>query len=352
MLEKEYIQNHFLQQIYDHIQDGIIIMTTDRQVLMINPAARRLTGWGPGDHVPFCSYCMQRKKKPGENQCYLIEHNEIPYFLSEMPTYDGSEIEVEMSTALMYTDSASDEKGFLLVLRDRTQRKQLEEAAMSKKMIRALIEAQESEHKRLARELHDGVGQSLYSVSVALQAIESYVDTNEMLSEYITEVRNELQRVMDDVKDYSHRLRPHSLDQLGLEPTLRTLVESINKNQDDLEVTLYTESFDRFDPSVEINLYRVVQEAIHNVLKYANATKVEISLMKNDTHTFLKIKDNGIGFRRKEIKSEGLGLKHMEERIEQLGGTLKIKSEIGEGTLIDIVIPRWRPKNDKSNGSR
>lgn len=341
MLENE----KMVQKIFDHTQDGIMMMSVDRKITMLNPVAKRLTGWEPGDKVPFCSYCMEREKKQGEHPCYLMEHNEIPYFISEMPTRFGTNIEVEMSMELISPEVPAQEKEYLLVLRDRSFNKLVDEAQMSKKMIRALIEAEEKEHKRLARELHDGVGQSLYSISVALQAIESYVDTktNVILGEYITEVRHELQKVMNDVNAYSHRLRPHSLDQLGLEAALKALVESIQKKQPNLEVIFHTKTIERCDPSVEINVYRVVQEALHNVQKYAKATRVEIDLSKNDTHIYMKIIDNGVGFDRKHIKSEGLGLKHMEERIEQLGGICNIYSEIGKGTLIDVIIPKWRP---------
>ncbi|MEC2074515.1 PAS domain-containing sensor histidine kinase [Metabacillus fastidiosus] len=340
------LRNEYLEQIYEHIQDGIIVMRENREIVMMNPAAKRLTGWLVGEFVPYCSYCMTYNRKQGEPTCYLIANNEVPSFLSEMPTYHGKKIDVEMSTAAIYSNEDTGETEYLLVLRDRETFKRAEESAMNKKMIRALIEAQESEHKYLARELHDGVGQSLFSISLALQAIEAFVKDNSKLNEYISEVRTELQKVMNDVNSYSYRLRPHSLDQLGLEPTLQTLIDNIHKRIPGLQIKLTTEGLDRSDPSVEINLYRITQEALHNITKYAKASNVHIHIKKDNTHIYMLIKDNGIGFDRKKIKSEGLGLKHMEERADQLNGTCKISSKIGEGTCIDIVIPRWRPKHD------
>ncbi len=213
---QSHLQTEYLQQIYEHIQDGIIIMKESREIVMMNPAAQILTGWHVGDFAPYCTYCMVREKKQGEPTCYLIANNEVPSFLSEMPTYHGKKIDVEMSTAAIYADENTGEKEYLLVLRDQETFKKAQEAAINKKMIRALIEAQESEHKRLAQELHDGVGQSLFSLSIALQAIESIVQDNARLNDYISEVRTELEKVMNDVNAYSHQLRPHSLDQLGL----------------------------------------------------------------------------------------------------------------------------------------
>lgn len=340
------LRNEYLEQIYKHIQDGIIVMRKNREIVMMNPAAKRLTGWRVGDFVPYCSYCMTYNRKKDKPTCYLIANNEVPSFLSEMPTYHGKKIDVEMSTAAIYSNTDTGETEYLLVLRDFETFRRAEESAINKKMIRALIKAQESEHKRLARELHDGVGQSLFSVSVALQAIETFVKDNGNLTEYISEVRTELQKVMNDVNAYSHRLRPHSLDQLGLEPTLQTMIDKIHKNISGLQIKLTTEGLDRSNSSVEINLYRITQEALHNITKYAKASRVDIYIKKDNTHIYMTIKDNGIGFNREKIKSEGLGLKHMEERADQLNGTCKISSKIGEGTCIDIAIPRWRPKHD------
>ncbi|WP_431030237.1 ATP-binding protein [Lysinibacillus sp. LZ02] len=340
------LQNEYLQQIYEHIQDGIIIMKESREIIMMNPAAQRLTGWQNGDFVPYCSYCMTRKKEQGEPTCYLIANNEVPSFLSEMPTYHGRKIDVEMSTAAIYANENTGETEYLLVLRDQETFKKAQEAAINKKMIRALIEAKESEHKRLAQELHDGVGQSLFSVSVALQAIESFVQDNAQLNEYISEVRAELQKVMNDINAYSHQLRPHSLDQLGLEPTIQATIDAIKKNRSDLDIQLTTHGLDRCDPAVEINLYRITQEALHNIIKYAKATQVHIHIKKDNTHIYMTIQDNGVGFEREKIQNAGLGLKHMEERVDQLGGTCTIMSKLGQGTCIDIVIPRWRPQHD------
>ena len=155
-------------------------------------------------------------------------------------------------------------------------------------------------------------------------------------------MRTELEKVMNDVNAYSHQLRPHSLDQLGLEPTIQAMIESIQKVTSNLNIQLTTRGLNRCDSAVEINLYRITQEALHNIVKYAQATQVQIHIKKDNSNIYMIIQDNGIGFERENIQSEGLGLKHMEERVDQLGGTCKILSSLGRGTCIDIAIPRWR----------
>lgn len=336
----------YLKEIYEHIQDGIIVMKATREIIMMNPAAKALTGWTIGDSVPYCTYCVTREKKEDESTCYLIANSKVPSFLSQMPTYHGQKIDVEMSTAAIYANADTGESEYLLVLRDQEMFKKAQQAENTKKMIRALIEAKESEHKRLAQELHDGIGQSLFTVSVALQAVESFVKENPKLTQYINEVQGELQRAMDDINAYSHQLRPKSLDQFGLVPTIQMMIENIMKNTPLLTIDFIAEGLDRCDPVVEINLYRVIQEALHNVVKYADARKVQIKIVKDKTQIHMKIYDNGIGFNRDKIKSAGLGLKHMEERIDLLSGKFEIHSNIGQGTAIDIVVPIWRPQDD------
>lgn len=208
-------------------------------------------------------------------------------------------------------------------------------------MLRDLIEAKESEHKRLAQELHDGVGQSLFSISIALQAIDAFITDNAKLSTYVSEVREELQKVMQDVSNYSHQLRPHIIDQLGLEAAIASLVDVVQKNLPNTDVQFAAVNIERKDPAIEINIYRVVQEALHNVTKYADATKVEVLIEQLADRLVVIIRDNGCGFERKSLPNEGLGLLHMEERVEQIGGICSIQSEIGSGTTIEISVPNW-----------
>ena len=331
--------------IFHHLQDGIIIMNQHRKILLMNPSAKKLTGWKKGEHVPYCTYCQSRKLKEGEERCYLISTNEVPYFLSQMPTYEGSKkIEVEMSTALILNDEYSGDQEILLVLRDQSLKKKEEEARLTKLMLKKLIEAQEREHKRLAQELHDGVGQSLYSISLTLEAIEAHISNNK-LQQYIHDAQKELERVITDVKTYSYQLRPQSLDQLGLIPTIEGLLRSWEKNLPRIKMRFKTNISTRLNPTIEVNIYRVIQEAIHNAVKYAKCQLIEIKLMLEKDRIFLTIVDDGVGFDT-EKTNHGLGIKHMEERINQMNGTFWLKSNIGEGTLIHAKIPKKENVHD------
>jgi len=330
-------KNLFLDKIYHYIQDGIIVMNQKREIIEMNPAAKRLTGWNIKDKVPYCSFCQNRQVQEGEERCYLISTEEVPYFLSEMPTYHGKLIDVEMSTALILEDDDSNEKYYLLVLRDQTIKKKEEEARISKLMLKQLTEAKEMEHKRLAQELHDGVGQSLYSIAIALDNIIQRIK-DEKLHDYIHEVRKELGKVMEDVKLYSQQLRPKSLDELGLIPTIDSLIRSVEQKMTDTNFFFYTNLEERLHPTIETNLYRVIQEALHNIMKYSKAMNVKVMIEKIEDHLNIQIIDDGQGFDPNQ-KKEGLGLRHIQERINQLGGTTNIHSKISQGTHIHVEIP-------------
>ncbi|TXL65033.1 ATPase [Cerasibacillus terrae] len=342
----EELDQIFSDKLFHYIKDGIIVMNASRKIVKANRAANRLIGWGIGEHVPYCSYCEQREVKPGEERCYLMANKgEIPYFSSEMPTFGEYLLDVEMSNVMIYHDEKANEKYYLLVLRDQTLKKKEEEARISKKMIHKLTEAKEAEHKRLSQELHDGVGQSLFSISIAMDNIMAHIN-DVTLHDYIDDVRQELGQVMGDVKYYSQALRPKSLDQLGLIATVDSLIKSMKTQLPNTTCHFHHNFDERLHPMIEINVYRVIQEALHNMMKYAQAKQVSIILEKNNDTLYVQIMDDGVGFNIKEKKS-GLGLMHMKERISQLKGTTKIESSPGKGAKIKLEIPLEENESDE-----
>ena len=337
-MSDQFNENKYSHQIFQNIHDGIIVMNDERSIVLMNPAAEALTGWKKDGKVPYCTYCENRNKAEGENKCYLLQNDEVPYFLSEMPTYHGNQIKVEMSTALMFNDEHSGKKEYLLVLRDQKLKEKEEEARIAKLILKQVIDAQENEHKRLAQELHDGIGQSLYTISLALQTIESRVEDTKLL-DYMDDVRTELDHAMNDIKSYSQRLRPQSLDRLGLVASVQSLATSFHTVHPTLEINLEINQVDRLPSLVEINVYRVIQEALHNAIKYSMASSLWIRMEVEFEHFLLSVEDSGIGFDPGELANEGLGLRHMKERIEQLGGEFALSSQVNKGTRIHVKIP-------------
>ncbi len=340
-MSEQSLETIFSGKIFHHLQDGIIVMDKDRKIIEMNRSARALMGLKVGETVPHCAYCKKRKLKEGEERCYLIANGgEIPYFSSQMQRVGEYLVDVEMSTALIYEDEESGERYYVLVLRDLAWKKREEEMKLSKRMVRYLTEIKEEERKRLSQELHDGVSQSLYSIAIAMDNLMESVQETEVISEYVQEVRNELSHVISDVKYYSEALRPRVLDQFGVVPAIEMLIQSIQKNIPNLSVTLKANKTERYHPVIEINVYRIIQEALHNMMKYAKAEEVTITFQDDDGFLTVTIHDNGIGFDTKRV-TEGLGLLHMQERISHVNGTIHIDSKKDEGTTIRFSVPAY-----------
>nr|WP_274518886.1 ATP-binding protein [Tumebacillus flagellatus] len=332
-----------MEKVFENLQDGILIMNQDREILVMNPSASRMTGWKIGQRVPYCKFCQTRVCEEGEEPCYLVAKREVPYFLSSMPTYEGTYIDVEMSTAIIYESEKEGQQEILLVLKDMTLKKKEEEARFTKLSLQKTLQAQESEHKRLAQELHDGIGQSLYSVSLGVQAIQKHLeqlDQEGTFKSYCAELSQVIDQAIQDIKIYTTQLRPTGLDQLGLVAAVTTMLQTLQSANTDIAFEFKHDYNLPLSQMICLNVYRVIQEAVHNALKYAEAKCVCVTIgQKTDDRLLtLQIQDDGRGFDLGKAR-EGLGLKHMEERVHQVQGQMRIQTQKGYGTEIFVEIP-------------
>jgi signal transduction histidine kinase len=204
-----------------------------------------------------------------------------------------------------------------------------------------LLLAEENERKRIARELHDGLGQSLsliaFSVRSTLERVGDKVRTGFESLEAIMPI---IQQSMEEVRRIGMNLRPVLLDELGLLPTLGWFVQEYQKTYPSLRVEKQTEIEETQVPDpLKAVIYRILQEAMNNIAKHSKANLVSISLMrKKDDRIELVIEDNGIGFDMESAK-KGLGLGSMRERAELSGGSFDIESVKGKGALIRASWP-------------
>ncbi|MED4728823.1 PAS domain-containing sensor histidine kinase [Aneurinibacillus migulanus] len=326
---------------FQALSDGVLIMDRNRIIQEINPAATRMTGWKTGQKVPYCLFCQHREVVHGEERCLLMGKNAPSYFESEMPTLHGENIPVSFSTTYLPTEDETIEHT-VLMLRDISQKKQEEEMRMAKLLARQTIEAQEAERKRLAQELHDGIGQSLYSISMALGLLRQTVPESD--AQLFTIASSTLADTMKEVKQLSVALRPPALDILGLKAALASLIRQVEQHFS-LKITICYNlpSSLRIPSSIELHIYRIVQEALSNAAKHAKSPVVFISLCSLSDHSgfHIIIRDKGKGFDPIHVHrhSTGLGLKHLAERTELLEGSMHIDSAPGCGTVLRFVIP-------------
>ncbi|MFT3744652.1 MAG: two-component regulator propeller domain-containing protein [Pyrinomonadaceae bacterium] len=199
---------------------------------------------------------------------------------------------------------------------------------------RQLIESQEAERKRIAQEIHDGLGQSLLVIknraALGLAAAEKM-----KADEQFDEIRESVTDALSEVRAISQNLRPLHLERLGLTSTLEEMIEQLDAASA-IEINYDIEQIDgKLTPENEINLYRIVQESLNNVIKHSDATKASVSVFIESERLVLTIRDNGKGFDRDRVAGRsGLGLNGIAERARILGGTLSIESEPGKGTTV------------------
>lgn len=204
----------------------------------------------------------------------------------------------------------------------------------------AVLIAEENERKRIAVDLHDGVGQTMSAAKMNLSALQ-----NEIIH-LSTEQKNALDNVINlvdnsckEVRTVSHNMMPNALLKNGLANAVREFISQIDKHI--LKVDLYIEGLqEKLDSKVESVLYRVIQECVNNVIKHSAANHLDISLIKDMDGLSVTIEDNGKGFNATDkAKFEGIGLKNIQSRIDFLKGTVEWQSEINKGTLVAIHLP-------------
>lgn len=206
--------------------------------------------------------------------------------------------------------------------------------------LRRMNELLESEIKRIAYAVHDEAGQLLVAVHLALSNLAH--QSPPQLKPDFENINALLKQVETQLRQYSHELRPTILDDLGLGPALHFLASAIS-TRSALPIRISANLKGRLAPAVEIALYRVLQEALNNVVKHARASSVTLDLAQESDSVVCKVQDDGIGFNpvlaQKPGRRTSLGLVSMKERINSIGGTLELISSSGRGSTLIFRVP-------------
>ncbi|XVJ59079.1 MAG: sensor histidine kinase [Tepidisphaera sp.] len=203
-----------------------------------------------------------------------------------------------------------------------------------------VIHSQERERASLARDLHDDVGQHLMVVLLGISAAERATDLDSARSS-LREVRAMTTRSVEAVRRLARGLGPGVLEGLGLRAAVERLCEDLSSTSPaKFEVSTNVDAGVRFEPDIEISVYRIAQEACTNVVKHAEATRAEIRLILTDEVLTLEVRDDGRGLEASAVGSgSGLGLTGIRERALSLGGEATVRSARGEGTTVRVAIP-------------
>lgn len=228
----------------------------------------------------------------------------------------------------------------------RLNEKVLQESKKRKRLSKRLIDLLEMDRKKIAMELHDHIGQKLTALKMDLEIVREKIGASDTsLQELVQAMADKAAQAIEDVMDIAHGLRPTTLDNLGLVPSIRALLDDI-KRYSNIEMGFFTSNIpQQFEPEKELAIYRITQEAITNVAKHAQATKLFVNLVKTDEAMSLSVEDNGIGFEPTRVLGRAggkgpIGLQIMQERVIQLDGEFTIESRPGGGgTHLLVGIP-------------
>lgn len=213
---------------------------------------------------------------------------------------------------------------------------------LRQRLMQKVINTQEDERKRISRDIHDHLGQEMTALRLQLQAFREQLGNDAKLTERFDKVMETAENLDSAIDFIAWELRPAALEEIGLEAAINKYVRNwSNQFQAKAEVLAKIASDKRLPLEIEVNLYRIVQEALNNIAKHAKASNVGILLEKPEDKIVLIIEDDGVGFDIEENinKNQGLGLIGMGERAALVNGEIEIESAIGNGTTIYVRVP-------------
>jgi signal transduction histidine kinase len=229
---------------------------------------------------------------------------------------------------------------YLSYLRSKKQ-KEIDDAIIVEKELRSksIIEAEEKERLRIARDLHDGVAQTMTAAKMQLEHFMDQIPEDSPLNDSLKNAFDLIKDASKEVRDVSHSMVPNALLKSGLVAAIRDFVQRMGSEK--LKINLVVMGLkDRLHENVETVVYRVLQELVNNIIKHAAATDITIQLLHEKSELHIMVEDNGKGFDIQTLnENAGMGLKNITSRVEYLNGHVHFDSSIGNGTTVMIDIP-------------
>jgi PAS domain S-box-containing protein len=324
------------REIVETANEGICIVNPGDEIVFANQRLGAMIGL-PGEaligrsaHELLHEEDVQRMNEPGTAPVDQIDQR--------LCRVDGTTLHVSMSQTEM-RDEHGRVTGTLRMYTDATARHEL--AATREEFVRQMVAAQENERQRIARELHDQLGQHIVGLSLGLARL-STLTTDAEASAMITLLRRAAELLAKDVHTLAMELRPSALDHLGLAEAVRSYAEEIAERSG-LEIDFHSDTIDDFELSgaIQTGLYRIAQEALTNIVKHARAQHVSVLIERHADAVQLIVEDDGRGFESNKLhRIDGkLGLAGMRERAAIIGGTVTIESALRKGTTIYVRVP-------------
>ena len=336
------------------IGDGVVATDLKGNITFMNPVAKRLTGWGDSAvGQPLTSVMPiineDSRERVDDPVSKVLATGTVVGLAnhSVLIAKDGREIPIEDSAAPIMQDGKV--QGVVMVFSDVSARKATERVSRENALMHGIVEAQESERRRIARDLHDHLGQRMTALRLRVEAVAKECGKYKEIEDALKEIQAAASEIDRDVAFLSWELRPTELENLGLDDAIASYVREWSR-QHGISADFHAAANNgtiltkRLQREMETNVYRIVQEALNNIVKHAEAESVSVLLQYGSDNLTLIVEDDGRGFT-EDIHTtgagpqSGLGLIGMRERTEILGGSLSIESTTSGGTTVIARIP-------------
>lgn len=331
--EKEETEKRF-RTLFHHSSDEIFLVDTKGNFLEVNQVACDSLGYLEDELLRKNFKDIKTDKyveKVEENLQVIMARGKHTYETEHL-TRGGKVLSLEVKSRLI---DYQGEKAILSIARDITERKQLE-----RKILQAVINAEERERERIAQEIHDGLGPIMSAIKLYVNELESGDLQEEERTEFMAKTNEILDEAIASTRTIANNLTPRVIIDFGLVRAIDSFVRKLNLSQK-IDIIYEPGVSERFDQTVELVLYRVVTELLNNSIKHAKANKIEIHLEKFDDILQLTYMDDGVGFNLDKVlkkESGGMGLKNIISRIRSINGTYKIHSKEETGTLVVVEV--------------
>ena len=337
----------FSSKLLSDSPNPVVVIDSDGLIRYVNPALERITSYSPTELLgakPPYPWRMEETSGEGEMNSHVAMHESMNEEERPFRKKSGEQFWVRESTVpVVYSDGSE----YLLVnWVDITEQKRLRDNMQF--YIRETTIAQEQERKRLSRELHDETAQSLADLYTDIDEIMMKERLSASVIQRLQRLRHKVDNMLDEVRRFSHELRPGLLDEFGLIPSLELLTEEMSREGKLDCVINIIGSEQRLSSEAEGILFRITQEALRNVRKHSAASEAVVNVEFCDGKVKLSITDNGVGFEMPNILSSfarrgKLGIMSMQERARLLNGSLAVKTEAGKGTTIAVEMLAYMP---------
>jgi len=353
-LESFIKENNRLALIAEQTADAVIIHDSNLNVSFWNSSAEKMFGYKKTEILGKSAMLIipkNRSKELTENFNAISKNKIIKNFETQRLAKNGMLIDVSISASALIDPKNKKIIGDIVSIRDISEKliakKSQLQLEKNRQLTTIIQDHIEDERRSLARELHDELGQYVSAIKIFAQSITNRSKGKDNdIQESSLSVTAAANQIYDGMHNIIRKLRPGSLDNLGLKDTLKDLVATWKKQHKTLDIGLRVDAdLDNLGEAININVYRIIQEAMNNCVKHADASRVNILIEIKNKNLYLEFADNGVGFNKSILsKTKQFGLVGIQERVNSLRGKFELITEKNKGTILKFYIPINLPR--------